>query len=96
MARAKVTHDPEDPAERVAGAALLAAEAVAATQGTTLKEAIVMVRLGTDEAATAGQRDDGDADGAWLASELLYRFEKIMAAMGKPVHVGFLDEPGQG
>lgn len=96
MGHEKVTYEARGPAERAADAALKAAEAAAAAHGTTLKEAVVMVRLGTDEAATAGHRDADDVTGEWLASELLYRFEVVMAAMGKPVHVGFLDEPGQG
>lgn len=93
MARDKVTHDAHDPAERVADAALRAAETQAEAEGTTLKEAIVLIRLGTDLAATAGHREDGDIDGEWLASELFYRFEKLMTAMGKPVSIGFLNEP---
>lgn len=96
MARMKVTHDANDPAERVADAAMAAAEAQAQAEGTTLKEAVVMIRLGTDEAATAGHREDGDADGEWLATELYYRFELIMKAMGKSVHLVPYDEPGQG
>lgn len=96
MAHERVTHDVHGPAERVADAAMTAAVAQAELEGTTLREMVAMVRLHTEEAATAAHREDGDTDAAWLATELLYRFEVIMKGMGKRVHVEFTDEPGEG
>jgi hypothetical protein len=96
MARDEVTHEPTDAAERVANAALEAAERQGEAEGDGLYEAVVLVRLRSDLAASAGHRADGDADGTWLAAELAYRLEMVMKAMGKRVDFMFLDGPRQG
>lgn len=96
MARMKVTHEPDDSAERVADAAMRAAEAQAEAEGSTLKDAIVMIRLDTNEAATAGHSAAGDADAAWLADHLLHHLGALLKSQGMSLHVGHLAEPGQG
>lgn len=89
------TPEPRDPPSRVADAAMRAAKRAALAEGRSLKEAVVLVRLDNDRAATAGHRDEGDADAEWLATELLYRLDVVLTSMGK-LNIGFIDEPGQG
>jgi hypothetical protein len=94
MARDEVGHEPTEAAERVANAALDAAKAHGQAEGDELLEAIVMVRLRSGHAASAGYREQGEVDGVWLASELAYRVKVVMEAMGKKVDFMFLDGPG--
>lgn len=90
MARERITHDPQDLAERVANAALDAARKHARGNMSDVKEMIVLVRLDNDEAASAMGGSE-EIDGVDLAAMLLQHFKVVMESMGKEVHLGFLE-----